>query len=45
MAENVEPMAPGQFGQFGNGLRDEGHGLVRAALLTWFLGFRSPNPA
>ena len=28
MAENIQPMAPRQFGQFGNGLRNEGHGLV-----------------
>ena len=34
MAEDLEPVAFGEFGQFGNGLRDEGHGLVGAALLT-----------
>jgi hypothetical protein len=34
MAEDLEPVALGEFGQFGNGLCDEGHGLVGAALLT-----------
>jgi hypothetical protein len=37
VAEDIEPMSPGQFGQFGHGLRDEGHGLVRAALPIWLL--------
>ena len=42
MAEDLEPMALGEFGQFGNGLRDEGHGLVRAALPNRFIRWRSP---
>ena len=46
MIEDLEPVALGEFGQFGNGLRDEGHGLVGAALLTsfsgTFLGWRNP---
>jgi hypothetical protein len=31
-----------QLDQFGNGLRNEGHGLVRAALFAsfWFFGWR-----
>lgn len=32
MAEDLEPVPLGEFAQFGNGLSDEGHGLVRAAL-------------
>ena len=47
MAEDVEPMTPGQLDQFGNGLRNEGHGLVGAALLAsfngTFLGWRVPT--
>ena len=39
MAEHLEPVALRQLDQFGNGLRDEGHGLVRAALLTSFSSF------
>jgi hypothetical protein len=38
MAEHLEPVALRQFDQFGNGLRDKGHGLVWAALLTSFSG-------
>ena len=45
MAENLEPMPLGEFGQFGNGLRDEGHGLVRAALPIRVIRWRSPIPA
>jgi hypothetical protein len=36
MAEDFQPVASCEFCQFGNGLRDEGHGLVGAALLTCF---------
>jgi hypothetical protein len=32
MVEQVEPVAPGELGEFGNGLPDEGRGLIRAAL-------------
>ena len=32
MAEDLQLMALGEFVQIGNGFRDEGHGLVRAAL-------------
>jgi hypothetical protein len=45
VSENIEPVAPGQQGQFGYGLRDEGHSLVRAALPACFFRFRSPFPA
>src|SRR5882757_4955245 len=41
MAEDLQPVAPGQFAQIGNGLRDEGHGLVRAALPIGFIRIRS----
>jgi len=41
---NVEAMTAGQLDQFGDGLRDEGHGLIRAALLPLLVGLRSPNP-
>jgi hypothetical protein len=36
MAEYLEPMPLRQLDQFGNGLGNEGHGLVGAALLTSF---------
>jgi hypothetical protein len=36
MAEYLEPMTLRQLDQFGNGLGNEGHGLVGAALLTSF---------
>ena len=39
MAEHLQPMALRQLDQFGNGLRNEGHGLVGAALLTSFSSF------
>jgi hypothetical protein len=39
MAEHLEPMALRQLDQFGNGLGNEGHGLVRAAFLTSFMIF------
>ena len=49
MAEHLQPVAPRQLDQFGNGLRNEGHGLVGAALLTsfsgTFLGWRVPTLA
>ena len=45
VTEDLEFVAPGEPGQFGNGFRDEGHGLVRAALPTLFIGWRSPIPA
>jgi len=47
MTEHLEPMALRQLDQFGNGLRNEGHGLVGAALLAsfngTFLGWRVPT--
>ena len=43
MAEHVEAMTTGQFDQFRNSLRNEGYGLVRAALLPpWLIGLQSP---
>ena len=45
MAEDLELVAPGELDQFDNSLRDEGHGLVRAALPMLFIGWRSPIPA
>ena len=42
MAEDLEVMAPGEFGQIGNGLCDEGHGFVRAALPNGVFRPRSP---
>jgi hypothetical protein len=41
VAEDLELVAPGQFAQIGNGLRDEGHGLVRAALPIGLIRIRS----
>ena len=47
VTEHLEPMALRQLDQFGNGLRNEGHGLVGAALLAsfngTFLGWRVPT--
>jgi len=47
MAEHLQPVALRQLDQFGNGLRNEGHGLIGAALLTsvsgTFLGWRVPT--
>jgi hypothetical protein len=44
--EYPQPMAFGELHKFGNSLRDEGHGLVRAALLAsfadTFAGWRVP---
>ena len=45
MIKDLEPVALGEFGEFGNGLRDEGHGLVRAALSNRFIRQRLPIPA
>jgi hypothetical protein len=45
VTEDLEFVAPGEPGQFGNGFRDEGHGLVRAALPLMFIRSRSPIPA
>ena len=45
VAEEFQPMAFGEFAQIGNGLRDEGHSLVRAALPNGFYRGRSPIPA
>ena len=49
MAEHLQPVALRQLDQFGNGLRNEGHGLIGAALLTsvsgTFLGWRVPTLA
>ena len=46
VTEHLQPVALRQLDQFGNSLRNEGHGLVRAALLTSFngsfLGWRFP---
>ena len=39
VAEHLQPVALRQLDQFGNGLRNEGHSLVRAALLTSFSSF------
>lgn len=44
MAEHLEPVAIGEFCQFGHGLRDEGHGLVGAALLACLIRLRSTPP-
>ena len=41
MVEDFQPVALGQFTQIGNGLRDEGHGLVRAALPIGLIRIRS----
>ena len=47
MAEHLQPVALRQLDQFGNGLRNEGHGLIGAALLSsvsgTFLGVASPD--
>jgi hypothetical protein len=49
VAEHLQPVALRQLDQFGNGLRNEGHGLIGAALLTsvsgTFLGWRVPTLA
>ena len=45
VVEDLQPVAPGKLAQIGNGLRDEGHGLVRAALPNGFYRCRSPIPA
>jgi hypothetical protein len=37
VGEDLKPVTLGEFGQFGNGLRNEGHGLVGAALLACFI--------
>jgi len=46
MAEHLQLVALRQLDQFRNGLGNEGHGLIRAALLTSFngsfLGWRNP---
>src|SRR5260370_5780019 len=36
-AEHVELVASRQPGQLGNGLRNDGRGLVRASLACWFI--------
>jgi hypothetical protein len=38
VTEHLEPVALRQLNQFGNGLGNEGHGLVGAALLASFSG-------
>ena len=45
VAEDLELVAFGQSAQFGNGLRDEGHSLIRAALPIGHLCSRSAIPA
>ena len=45
MAEDFELVATGEFDQFSNSFRDEGHGLVRAALAISIIRYRSPIPA
>ena len=45
MPEDFELVALGQFDQIGNSLRDEGHGLVRAALPIGVFCSRSAIPA
>ena len=47
-AKHVELVAsrqPGQLGQLGNGLRNQGRGLIRPALARWFIASRTPPPA
>src|SRR5262245_5932485 len=44
MAQNLQPVAFREFHQFGNSLRNEGHGLVGAALLAGFIQLRSLLP-
>src|SRR5260370_23023942 len=43
--EDLELVALGQCDQIGNGLGDEGHGLIRAALPNGLLRARSAIPA
>ena len=45
MAEDLELVAAGELDQFSNGFRDEGHGLVGAALSISIIRYRSPIPA
>ena len=49
MAEHLQPVALRQLDQFGNGLRNEGNGLVGAALFASFIdsliGWRFPTLA
>jgi hypothetical protein len=45
VAEKFQPVAVGKFAEIGNGLRDEGHSLVWAALPNGFYRGRSPIPA
>lgn len=45
MAEHFQPVALRQLDQFGNGLGDEGYGLIRTALTTSFMGWRFPISA
>jgi hypothetical protein len=44
-AEHGEPVAPRQPCEVGGGLRDQGRGLIRSALLRWIIGSRTPIPA
>jgi len=45
MPEDLELVSLGQFSQIGNGLRDEGRGLIRAALPIGVFSLRSTIPA
>ena len=44
-AEHVELVAARQTGEIRHGLGNEGGGLVRAAVLQWVFGSRTPAPA
>src|SRR5260370_4958180 len=43
--KHVELVAPRQPREVGGGLRDQGRGLIRSALLRWIIGSRTPIPA
>jgi hypothetical protein len=40
VAEYLQPVSLRQLGQFGDGLRNEGHGLIRPAFPRSFVGWR-----
>src|SRR5665647_3283900 len=44
-AKHVELVASRQPGQLGNGLRNQGRGLIRPALARRFIASRTPPPA
>jgi hypothetical protein len=43
--EHIELVPPRQSGQFGSGLRDEGHSFIRPAVSGWIISSRTPIPA